>query len=144
MKAARFVFVGAIVALAAAVSWADDLTGVDRFLCASVQVTRCLEGGECEADVPWNLNVPEFIQVDLAAKTLSTTAASGENRSTPITHLVRENGSVVLQGYEMGRAFSFVVDEATGRITAAVAADGRAVVVFGACTPLATAPAKGE
>ena len=36
----------------------------------------------------------------------------------------------------MGRAFSWVIDEATGRVTAAIATDGSAVAVFGACTPL--------
>jgi hypothetical protein len=41
----------------------------------------------------------------------------------------------VLQGYENGRAFSFMIDEATGDVTAAVARETVAVSVFGACTP---------
>jgi hypothetical protein len=115
---------------------ADDLTAVDRILCTAVQVTVCDEAGECFIDLPWNVNVPQFIEVDLAAKRLSTTKASGENRVTPIEHVRRENGTIVLQGYERGRAFSFVIVEETGAASVAVAAQDRAVVVFGACTPL--------
>ena len=75
-------------------------------------------------------------EVDLDARRMSTTAASGENRTTPIEHLKRVDGAVVFHGYEMGRAFSWVIDEQTGYVTAAIAADGMAVSVFGACTPM--------
>ena len=122
---------------------ADDLTGAGRFLCAAVQATRCLEGGECATDLPWSLNVPDFIEVDLDAKRLSTTAASGENRATAIGYLIREDGRIVVQGFEMGRAFSLVITESSGRLAAAIAAEGRAVAVFGSCTPLPVPAATG-
>ena len=137
--------VAAVLVLAAGVASADDLTGASRFLCASVRATWCEEGGECAAEVPWNLNIPAFFEVDLDAKRLSTTVASGENRATPIAHMTRENGVIVLQGFEMGRAFSFVINEETGRVAVAVASEGRATAVFGACTPRpATAAPKSK
>ena len=114
---------------------ADDLTDSSRFLCAAVQATMCVEDGECVVDVPWNLNIPEFIEVDLEAKRLATTAASGENRATAIEHLSRSDGMIVFHGFEMGRAFSWVIDELSGRVSVAIAADGGAVAVFGTCTP---------
>lgn len=123
---------------------ADDLTGSTRFICAAVQATRCTEGGECATDLPWNFNVPEFIEIDLEANRLSTTRASGENRATAIEHVSRRDGLIVLQGFEMGRAFSFVITESTGRVAVAVAAEGRAVAVFGACTPMAAPAATGS
>jgi hypothetical protein len=113
---------------------ADDLTGAQQLLCTAVQATKCAEDGDCYQDLPWNLNVPQFIVVDLAAKRLSTTKASGENRTTPIEYLKREAGMIVLQGFERGRAFSFVISEETGMLSVAVAAEGKGVVVFGACT----------
>jgi hypothetical protein len=102
------------------------------------------ENGECWVDLPWNLNVPQFIEVDLETKRLSTTEASGENRATPIKHLSRVDGTIVFHGFEMGRAFSWVISEATGHVTAAVAAEGLAVAVFGACTPLIPAAASAH
>ena len=116
---------------------ADDLTGSNRILCTAVQVTACTDNGDCVVDLPWNLNVPQFIEVDLKAKRLATTKASGENRATPIDTLRRDNGAIVIQGFEKGRAFSIVIIEETGAMSAAVAAEGKAVGVFGACTPIA-------
>jgi hypothetical protein len=115
---------------------ADDLTGSARFVCAPVQATVCVEDGECAVDLPWNVNIPQFIEVDLEARRLSTTEASGEDRTTSIEHLSREDGTIVFHGFEMGRAFSWVISEWTGHVTAAVAADGVAVSVFGVCTPM--------
>jgi hypothetical protein len=118
----------------------DDLTGQDRLLCTAVEVTRCMESGTCTSELPWNLNIPQFMEVDLKAKTFATTKASGENRSSPIRTLVREEGLLVLQGFEAGRAFSFVIHEESGMASVAVARDGLTVSIFGACTPLAQAP----
>lgn len=122
---------------------ADDLTGQDRLLCTAVQVTRCMETGTCSSELPWNLNIPQFIEVDLKAKSFSTTKASGENRTTPIRSLQREDGLLVLQGFETGRAFSFVIHEESGIASVAVARDGLTVSIFGACTPLAGANPEG-
>ena len=120
--------------------WADDLTGSSRFLCAAVQATVCIEDGQCAADVPWNLNIPDFVEVDLEMRQLATTRASGENRTTPIEHLSRHDGTIVLHGFERGRAFSFVIDEESGRVSVSLVADGITLAIFGTCTPMTTAP----
>lgn len=126
-----------ILALPGMAVQADDLTGSTIILCAAVQATQCFEGGECGIDLPWNLNVPQFVEIDLESRTISTTAASGQNRMTPIEHLEAEEGTIALQGFELGRGFSFVIDETTGRATIAIATEGMAIIIFGACTPMA-------
>ncbi len=142
MTRSRKIGIALAVALSATGLRADDLTGVEKLLCTAVQATSCLDGGECVVGPPWKLNVPQFIEVDLAGKRLSTTKASGENRTTPITQLTRQGGLIVLQGLENDRAFSWVIAEDTGRAAVAVATDGKAVAVFGACTPMPTGPGK--
>ena len=79
--------------------------------------------------------MPQFIEVDLKTKQLAATAASGENRVTPIGNVAREGGVIYLQGVEGGRAFSFAIDEATGSLSVAVATKDGATTVIGACTP---------
>jgi len=133
-----------ILALAGQTASADDLAGANRILCASVQATVCYEDGECAIDLPWNVNVPAFIEVDLDAKRLSSTNASGLNRTTPIKHVERQDGTIVLQGFEMGRAFSWIITEATGQVSVAVAFEGAAVAVFGSCTPIESAVESGR
>jgi len=114
---------------------ADDLKGADRLLCASGQLAACFDDGECTHAPPSALNVPAFIEVDLTKKQMGTTPASGQNRVSPIRNLERAEGRIVLQGVEGGRAFSLLIDEASGALTAAIARDGVGVVVFGNCTP---------
>lgn len=113
---------------------ADDVTDADRLLCSTSEVMVCFEGAECMKVLPWELNVPQFVIVDLKKKTISTTKASNEPRSTPIRSLERGGEAIVLQGTEAGRAFSFNIDKITGLLTAAVARDGITASVFGACT----------
>jgi len=127
---------GSILVLGATPALCDNLAGADRMVCAASTVIMCGEAGDCTQGSPLELNIPQFIEVDLKGKRLSTTRASGENRSTPIVSIARDAGQIILQGYEKGRAFSFVISEPTGLLSAAVARDGISVAVFGACTPV--------
>jgi len=113
----------------------DDIRGQERILCSVAQASICEDDGGCKSEAPWSLNIPLFIEVNLKDKLFSTTKASGENRSTPIRSSFREDGLLVLQGYEEGRAFSFVISEEDGLSSIAIARDGLTVSAFGACTP---------
>ena len=125
-----------ILAFGSQALWADDITGHDRFLCSIGDVTMCTVDWECETDAPARFNIPDFIVFDLDAGLLQTTEASHENRQTPILSISREDGLIVLQGLEMGRAFSFNIDEASGVLTAAAAKAGQFSGAFGVCTPI--------
>jgi len=140
MKIRAMSIAGLLAAVAFAVpAQADSLVGADRFLCTAVEATVCDLDDGCVSGPPWNWNIPQFMEVDLNAKALGTTKASGENRSTPINHVIRDDGLIFLQGVEGGRAFSWVIVEATGELSVAVAFEGATVAVFGACTPLTSA-----
>jgi len=137
-------FKGFIVAAAATLALApaalaDNLAGADRLLCSAGRVTACWDSDDCYVGSPSELNVPQFVEIDLTAKRVSSTKASGEGRATTFPNVRREEGRIVLQGYENGRAFSFVIDEETGDMVAAVATRSVGATVFGACTPM---PAK--
>ncbi len=128
---------GLILLLICGTVYADDISNLDRFLCASSEITVCIEGEECVSVLPWEIGVPQFVVVDIKKKQISTTKASGENRSTPIQTIKREDSVIFLQGVEQGRAFSYVIDKATGLVTVSVSRDGVTVSVFGACTDAA-------
>jgi hypothetical protein len=113
---------------------AENLAGVDEMICSAGQAQICLETGDCYAATPWELSVPDFVVINTKKKTISTTKASGLNRSTEFSKVEKSEGLIYLQGIDSGRAFSFVIDEITGRMTVAVSRDGLSVTVFGACT----------
>jgi len=128
-----FVLISAF-ALVASAAFADNIENTDRLLCSTSRIIVCFEDGECVDALPWELNIPQFIIIDAKKMTLSTTKASNEARSTPIRTLLRDEGTLILQGVEQGRAFGFVIDELSGLLTASLARDGMSVSVFGACT----------
>jgi hypothetical protein len=113
---------------------ADNLEGVNEMICAPAQVQICIENDTCYSTTPAELGVPDFVIIDTKKKTISTTKSSDQNRSSPFTSVLKSDGLIFLQGIEDERAFSFVIEEATGQMTVAVANDGISVIVFGACT----------
>jgi hypothetical protein len=120
--------------LASGAALADNLEGADRLLCAPEQIMICVEDAECYPAHGSELGVPDFIIVDLKNKKMQTTKASEQTRSTPFSTVSRTGGKIFLQGIENGRAFSFLINEATGSLTVSVARDGVAVAAFGSCT----------
>ncbi len=131
MKKLAIVFAGI---LTGGLAQADNLEGVDKMICAAAQVHICLENDTCYSATPAELGMPDFVVIDTKKKTISTTKASNLNRSTSFTSVKKIDGLIYLQGTEGRRAFSFVIHEATGRMTVSVSRDGLSVSAFGACT----------
>ena len=131
MKKLAIVLAGAAFA---APALADNLEGVNKMICAVAQVQICIENDQCYSVSAADLDVPDFVVIDTKKKVISTTKSAYEQRSTPFTYVDRVDGLIYLQGVEGRRAFSFLIDEATGRMTVSVARDGMAVSVFGVCT----------
>ena len=139
VKKRLIVVAAAAFVLVAAAGTAEDLRGADKILCAAVQATYCDTGGDCEIGMPWHWNVPEFVEIHLDKRIVSTTSAAERPRQTTVRTLEREGGEIYLQGVENGRAFSFVINEASGVASIAIAADEMTVSVFAACTPMPVA-----
>lgn len=113
---------------------AENLEGVDKMICAAAQAQICFEQDMCYSAAPAELDVPDFVVIDVDDKTISTTKASEQNRSTEFSSVLKSDGLIHLQGLEGDRAFGIVINEATGHMTAAVLRDGLSVSVFGVCT----------
>lgn len=138
------VVVGAGLCVLAPAS-AESVSGAERMLCTVQEVAVCPPQAECAAGSPLDWNVPDFIVVDVAAKRLSTTASNERPRATTASHLERDQGVLFLQGVENSRAYSIVIDEATGELSAAVSAPAANISVYGVCTSLPiTPPASGS
>ena len=115
--------------------FADDISGQRNILCSVLSSDICLVNEGCTTLAPEELNIPQFIRIDAKTGTLSSTQASGHNRNTIADSMSRDEGQLILQGFEEGRAFSFYIDEASGRATFASASVGLSVTLFAACTP---------
>ena len=115
--------------------WADDLTGSDVLLCYGWSAAVCHIEGECDNSTPWDLNMPDFLKLDLEAGIAETTATSPVERETELRTVEREDGIIVLQGRQGDGAFSWLISEATGEGTLTVSTPGDGIVIFTLCTP---------
>jgi hypothetical protein len=104
-------------------------------LCAVIEVFDCQAGSDCQRGTAESVNLPQFVKVDFAEKTLSTPEPGERKSVTPITHVERVDGNIILQGVEGSRAWSMVIAKETGKISATVSDHQVGFVVFGACIP---------
>ena len=132
----RLVTTGLVGLLYCGAVFADDVTGSDSLLCYGLSAARCEIGEACEAVAPWQLNLPDFVKLDLRGKRIQTTAGSAEQRETPLQTVQRSNGKILIQGVQGERAFSWVISEMSGEGTLSVAGHGQGVTVFTVCTPV--------
>ena len=118
---------------AAGLAAAADFDGSRNLLCAPTDLVECGGAGECQRLTAEELNIPQFFTVDFKKKQMSGKLENGEVTTTAIQNVAKHEGRTILQGAENGRAWSMVIGQMTGDMTAAIAGDGTGFVLFGVC-----------
>ena len=135
MKIVRSLAATALI-LVPTMGWAQDFDGTSPLLCASVDAMACAPGEACTQATVEELNVPQFLRVDVAQKLVSTTRADGEQRTSEIQSLQLNDGELIMQGTQGGLAWSAAIARASGKLSLSAVGDRVAFVIFGACTAL--------
>lgn len=110
----------------------SQFDGSKPLLCAPSDAIQCASEGECGRGEAEHVNLPNFVEIDVAKKTIS---AVGGERTTAIHHVAHDADTLILHGVDAGRGWSATISGATGNLTLTAASDSKAFVVFGACTP---------
>jgi|SRR5690242_5735732 hypothetical protein len=116
------------VSLAAA---AADFDGSRMLICASQQARTCITGKDCASSTPGEIGAPVFVRIDFEHQVVV-----GPYRTTPIRVIDRGEKQLLLQGVELGLAWSIALDQESGEMTASLVDRYAGFVMFGACTPL--------
>ena len=130
MKRFNTYLLGAALCIAAAPVVAGDFDGSKPLICSTIEVDDCALGVTCEKGIAEDINVPQFVRLDFAAKTMSA-----RGRTTTMQVESQGEGMLVAQGFENGRAWSITINEQNGKLVGAIAADEEGFLIFGACTP---------
>jgi hypothetical protein len=119
---------------------AGDFDGSKPLTCAVIDVVECVPGGQCEERMPGEIDIVQFLQVDVTKKTITGTRAGGIKRTSAIEHIEHVDGKVIIQGAEDGvegvrdgLGWSMAISEETGKMVVTGSGDEVAFVVFGAC-----------
>lgn len=114
---------------------ANEITNKDRFVCTAWQAFSCSTESNCEATEAWRLNLPDFVRVDLRARTIGTLPGSEEPRTTEIESVSRNESRLFLNGWQEDRGFTWVINEQTGEGTMAITSDTTVITLFTVCAP---------
>lgn len=113
---------------------AADFDGTKPFLCSLIQVVTCDRSSGVEKDTAADVNLPQFFSIDVGKKLVTATGHSGEKRETAIETVRHENGTLIIEGIQLGKPWDAVINEETGKATITCATESTAFVVFAACT----------
>ena len=103
--------------------------------CAVIDAIDCKAGNGCSKTTAEDINISQFIKVDLQSKKISSVGNPESKRESAFKNYNRVEGSIIIQGSEEGRGWSAVIDESTGKISATIVEGGGSFVIFGACIP---------
>jgi hypothetical protein len=120
------------VLVCATPSWVlgADFDGSKPLLCATIDAHFCDIGEVCYRTLPALLGAPQFMHINFAKK-----AIVGPRRTTEIRFMEPSAGQLLLQGTELGYAWSVALDTKTGSISTTLVNREDVFVLFGACTP---------
>jgi len=112
----------------AAIASAAGFDGSQDLLCAPSDVAQCDQSARCDRVSASEVDLPAFLRIEFGKKRL--VSVGSPERATPIETVRQKDGLTILQ-----RAWSLVVDQASGRMTGSIADGEGAFAIFGACTP---------
>jgi hypothetical protein len=115
-------------------AYAGDLDGSTPVICAFTRALECDSTEGCEAATLEDLQMPRFFRVDFKNSSIAPVGIleEGVKKETPIKTFQRQDGKLILQGFEV-RGWSMVITEKTGKMTLTASGDDEAFVLFGAC-----------
>jgi hypothetical protein len=132
MKRSPFSLV--ILALAVfppAAARAEGLDASKPLTCSLTDASECDGVALCRDVTLEQIELPPLWHVDFAAKQLKS---EDGRRTSPIAVVETVDSALVLQGNQNGRAWTLVVERATGHVSATVADNEGAFVLAGSCT----------
>jgi hypothetical protein len=113
----------------AVAAWAGP--GSEDLLCAPSDVAQCDASARCERVSASEVDLPPFVRIRLGKKQL--VSVTTPERVSAIENVREHEGLTILQGAENGRAWSLVIDRASGRLTGSIADGEGSFVLAGAC-----------
>jgi hypothetical protein len=117
--------------LVAGLASAGDFDGTKILICAPVEAIDCAPGEACRKGAPADSGLPAFIRIDIAKMVMI-----GPKRTSPIASIERSEQQILLQGTELGSAWTIALDQNSGEMSGSLVNREEVFVLFGSCTPL--------
>ena len=123
-------FVLLCASLSTSLIMAADFDGSRPLICANIESHDCNVGETCQKGLPKSVGMPMFMRIDFAKKTVG-----GPKSTVAITSMTKGEKQLLLQGTELGFAWTLAIDSTDGSMSASLMNRDSAFVLFGECTP---------
>ncbi len=119
---------------------AEDFGKANRLVCSVTKAFECEPDSGCEETSAKEINLPQFIKVDIKKKHITGIRPGGRTSETRIQSVQHMDEKLILQGAEDGRkgvrdgvGWTVAVMEDTGEMVLTASGDMVGFVAFGAC-----------
>jgi hypothetical protein len=100
-------------------------------------VVACTKAAVCVEGDASTFDLVEFMFVDVKAKVVKArTQGDTRKEESSIRIFEKSNTQLILQGVENGHGWGMSIDQASGRMSAAIAGESANFMMFGVCTAL--------
>jgi hypothetical protein len=114
---------------------AAALDGSVLLLCAVTGTVSCDAQRHCIEGPAEAVNLPIFLKIDAQNKVAQSVRFGGEQRTSEILSMHKEDGSLVLLSVDHGAGWNTTVGTADAKLTLSVSGAGIGYIAFGACIP---------
>ena len=128
--------------LAASAVCAGDFDGTRPLLVAVHRVLECTPADSCREVTPASVQLPQFLKIDFAKKTIRPARSDDKFPATIIERREVVDGKLILQGAEDGYdkmrdglGWTMTISEDSGQVVLTASGEQVAFVVFGASIP---------
>ena len=127
----RYAWLAGLLSAVPVAAAAVDFDGSRTLICAPLEARTCVSGQVCASSRPGEIGIPAFVRIDFDKQVIV-----GPYRTTPIRLMERGDRQLLLQGVELGMAWTIALDQESGEMSASIVDRKAGFVLFGACTPL--------
>jgi hypothetical protein len=120
-----------------------NFDGSKPLLMSVERVMECTPAGGCKETSPEEVDLPPFLKIDFAKKTILSARGGEDIPASIIKRSETVDGKLILQGAEDGYTemkdglgWTIAISEDSGQVVLTASGDGVAFVVFGACLPM--------
>lgn len=118
----------------------EDFSSIKPIFCSVNQVNECVAWEGCNSINPYIANIPNFLTVDLASKTISGGTTADDGRRTSIERIEIIDELITLTGaepesknHEDKFGWLMTITKDTGKMIISANSNSSAIVIFGNC-----------
>ena len=130
------VLLGMMLCVSAAANAASKFDGSSNLICATFDITACVDGLRCAKGEARTFDMPEFMMVDFKNKSIHADYDSEKTADSPFENFQSTDNQLIIQGVENNHGWTMAIHKETGRTSLAVVGDEVTFTLFGACKAL--------